>query len=424
MYSVQDNKTASKVGVMFLGLALIGTLPATATSQDSDTTLVNGVWRAWLHSPGGELPFGLEIEGKGTDYRVWIINGEERISVPRVTFSERELILDIDYYDSKISAYADTSGSELFGVWVKQSSGDKMTRMKLQATAGAAPRFKPVEATAGGATSIEGKWEVKFASDSELAVAVFEQRPDGTAGGTFMTTTGDYRYLAGSVEGDRLRLSCFDGAHAFFFDARVSKYGTLAGDFWSRDTWHDTWKAQRNPGAVLPDSFAQTKTVDGKSFAELSFPDLDGRVRSLGDPEFAGPARIIEIFGTWCPNCNDATKYMIELDKKFGSRGLKILGLAFELTGDPKRDARQVRTYVKSHGIKYPVLVAGTSNKGEASKALPVLDRIRSYPTTVFLDKSGAVRAVYSGFSGPATGDAYTKLRADFERQIEELLAE
>ncbi len=422
--TAHTSKTASVVGVMLMAVSLAATLPARAAPPKSDTVLKPGLWRAWLHSPGGELPFGLEIEGKRGDYRAWIINGEERIEIPRVTFLGGELVLDIDYYDSKISAYCDSSGSQLLGVWIKQSRGDKKTGMRFQASAGAAPRFKPINAKSPAAKSIGGKWEVKFASSKEPAIAVFEQRSDGTASGTFLTTTGDYRYLGGRIDGDRLRLSGFDGAHAFLFDARLQKDGPLAGDFWSHDTWHDTWTAKRNAGAVLPDSFALTKSVDGKSFAELSFPDLDGRVRSLGDAEFAGPARIIEIFGTWCPNCNDATKYMVELHKKYGARGLKIVGLAFELTGNPERDARQVRTYVKSHGIKYPVLVAGTSAKGVASKAVPVLDRIRSFPTTVFLDKRGKVRAVYSGFSGPATGDAYTKLRADFERKIEELLAE
>ncbi len=424
MSNTRTIRTVSIVGAMFMALSLSAALPVSAAPPQSDTVLKTGLWRAWLHSPGGELPFGLEFKAKRGKYQAWIINGDERIEIPRVTFMGGELVLDIDYYDSKISAYCDPSGSQLLGVWIKQSSGDKKTGMRLQAIAGAPPRFKPIKAKSSRPKSFAGKWEVKFASDSEPAIAVFEQQPDGTAGGTFLTTTGDYRYLAGRVDGDRLRLSCFDGAHAFLFDARVQKDGTLAGDFWSRDTWHDTWTAKRNAGAVLPDSFALTKTVDGKSFAELSFPDLDGRVRSLGDAEFAGPARIVEIFGTWCPNCNDATKYMVELHKKYGARGLKIVGLAFELTGNPERDARQVRTYVKSHGIKYPVLVAGTSAKGVASKAVPVLDRIRSFPTTVFLDKRGKVRAVYSGFSGPATGDEYVKLRADFERKIETLLAE
>ena len=103
---------------------------------------------------------------------------------------------------------------------------------------------------------------------------------------------------------------------------------------------------------------------------------------------------------------------------------LSIVGLAFEVTGDPVRDAEQVRIYQQRHKIDYPCLLAGTSNKEEASKQIPLLDRVRSYPTTIFIDKHGQVRAVYTGFSGPATGEAHTQLKQDFEAAIAQLLEE
>ena len=99
------------------------------------------------------------------------------------------------------------------------------------------------------------------------------------------------------------------------------------------------------------------------------------------------------------------------------------MGLAFELTGNFERDARQVRRYVDRFEIEYPVLVAGVADKEKASAALPIIDRLRSYPTTIFLDAEGEVYSVHAGFSGPATGEAYQKLREDFETIIKELLA-
>ena len=104
---------------------------------------------------------------------------------------------------------------------------------------------------------VAGRWAVDFEQDEEPAVAVFRQDGRNLAG-TFLTATGDYRYLAGTLSGDRLRLSCFDGAHAFLFDARLRDDGSLRGDFWSRDSWHDTWTARRDPQATLADGFAQT----------------------------------------------------------------------------------------------------------------------------------------------------------------------
>ena len=240
-------------------------------------------------------------------------------------------------------------------------------------------------------------------------------------------TTGDYRFLAGNVVNGHLSLSCFDGAHAFLFHANhegKSDERTLAGKFWSSMNWEEAWTAKINPNAKLPDAFEQTKTTESaKRLGELSFPDLDGKMTRLDDPKFAGKARILYVFGSWCPNCHDAAKYFSELEKKYGDKGLSIVGLAFELTGEFERDAAQVRKYLKRHGSSYPVLVAGVNDKADATKRLTILDKVRSYPTTIFLDSEGTVQAVHTGFTGPATGEEYTKLKNKFENLIKELLA-
>jgi thiol-disulfide isomerase/thioredoxin len=132
----------------------------------------------------------------------------------------------------------------------------------------------------------------------------------------------------------------------------------------------------------------------------------------------------VQLFGTWCPNCSDETRYLRELHERYAARGLSIVGLAFELTGDFTRDSQQVLTYARHHQLPYPLLVAGVSDKNKASERFPLLDKLRAYPTTLFVDARGEVRAVHQGFSGPATGAAHLKLREDFERLIETLLAE
>ena len=399
--------------------------------------LTTGPWRAWLDSPGGELPFGLELSRQDGELQAALINGTERIAVPRVERNGTELILSIDHYDSAVVAVLSPAGSRLDGEWTKTAGPDgKRSRLAFHATAGQAPRFAPRGSSenargeidrgslqdAPGA--IDGRWLADFDREDDPAVAIFETGDDGTVHGTFLTTTGDYRYLAGSFEEGRLRLSCFDGAHAFLFDATLREDGTLAGDFWSRDSWHDTWTARREPEAALPDPFAQTSWTGAIEPAEIVFPDLDGNPRSLADPEFAGKARIVELFGSWCPNCNDAAVYLAELDRRYRDRGLSIVGLAFEMTGEFERDADQVRKYKAHHGVEFPILLAGLSDKDEASATFTAIDRVRSYPTMIFIDAEDNVRAVYSGYSGPATGEAHIELREQFETLIERMLSE
>ncbi len=155
----------------------------------------------------------------------------------------------------------------------------------------------------------------------------------------------------------------------------------------------------------------------------MVYRDLDGDPVSLNDPRFAGGARIIEVFGTWCPNCNDAIGDLVELHRRYADRGLSIVGVAFELTGEFERDAAQVRRYAEYHGVDFPLLIGGTSDKALASEAFPLLDRIRSYPTTIFLQGDGTVRAVHQGYTGPATGVAYERLLERFDGLVLELLA-
>lgn len=411
------------------------------TSLARADELITGKWYAWLESPGGRLKFGLDIEKNGDDYRAWIINGPERIEIPSVQVRDDEsmfaggvdIILSFDHYDSIITA--NWNGNRLEGEWVKTGAQAKQTRMSFFAvnnaswwrlcSKGAANRY-----VARNRRDLTGRWSVQFASSKQPAVAVFQKiEHTDFITGTFLTATGDYRYLAESSDSSpkigsnyALELSCFDGAHAFLFKAELQKDGTLKGDFWSRDTWHETWTAKRDPDAKLPDAFGLTKWTGNATLSDLSFYDLEGTKRPLNDFAKPGTARIIEIFGSWCPNCNDATLYLMELDRKYRDRGLSIVGLAFELTGDRKRDTKQLKRYINHHNIKYPVLLAGVSSKTKASEALPIIDRVRSYPTFLFLDRAGDVRAIYTGFTGPATGEEYTKLRNQFESLIEEML--
>jgi len=397
-------------------------LTALVLACSSDPGLDGGTWRAWLDSPGGELPFGLELTQDGDDWSARIVNGPERLDVDRVEVDGNRVTLRISHYDATVEATR-TSRGRLDGRWFKTGKLGAISELPFHAVHGVTHRFSPVAAEETSA-SIAGRWAVRFADEEDMALAEFEQDDQGQLTGTFLTTTGDYRYLAGSIEGDRLRLSVFDGAHAFLFDARVQDDGTLAGDFWSRESWHDTWTAERNDDATLGSATEQVAWVGGIPLSDVSFPDLEGALRSLDDPEFAGRARILEVFGTWCPNCNDATEYLTRLHERYRDRGLSIVGLAFEMTGDFARDAEQVRVYREHHGIEYPILIAGTSDKADASKAFPLIERVKSYPTTIFMDAEGNVHTVYSGFSGPATGAAYTRLQTLFEGTIEELLGD
>ena len=395
-------------------------VPTVALAADP----VPGLWRGWLDAQGKEIPFHFELARQGDKWSGWLINDPDRAEIPKVTWDGTELVLDIAHYDSVLRAKPNAAGDQWDGTWRKRSGAEKWVELPFHAIPGNHPRFARLGVRSDELKIIEGTWSVQFASEKEPAVAVLRCSNKGELTGTFLTTTGDYGFLTGIFNGQNIRLSNFDGAHAFLFIARYDEdLDTIKGQFYSRDAFQDTWTAKRSPDAALPDAFELSKGVDNADLAKVAFPDLTGKTRSLADPEFAGKVRIIEVFGSWCPNCHDAAHYLADLHRRFRDKGLVVIGLAFELTGDLSRDTEQVKIFAERHKVEYPILIAGISDREKASAALPMLDKLRAYPTLIVLDRQGKVRATYTGFSGPATAEAYTAFQHKFESLIEELLA-
>ena len=380
--------------------------------------------RVWLDTPGGDLPFELSV----VDDRAVIRNGVERIEIDGVRWSDDSdgFVVPFEHYDSELMLRR--SGEGMYsGTFIKMRGGDNTARVvaharQIGSLGSPEARFDPIPESAGEG-GFAGRWRVAFESSEDPAVGVFEVDDDGGARGTFLTTTGDYRHLAGRVDGQMLRLSTFDGAHAFLFRATMRDDGGLSGDFWSGNWWHETWSAERDDDAALPDGFG-VSVWNADAAAGLRFPDTAGIERAVDDPALRGEVTILDVFGTWCPNCADATDLLVEYERVYGARGLRVIGLAFELTDDFERSVRQVERHQRRHGAAWPVLIVGAADKKLAGRAFPALDRVRSYPTLIFLDREGRVRGVHTGFSGPATGGAHRAMRDRFESLIDELLGE
>nr|MBA3894200.1 TlpA family protein disulfide reductase [Gemmatimonadales bacterium] len=152
--------------------------------------------------------------------------------------------------------------------------------------------------------------------------------------------------------------------------------------------------------------------------------DLDGRTVTERDPRFRGKVVLVDVFGTWCPTCHDAAPELVRLYRKYRKRGLEIVGLAYEVSGDTAVDRRQVRRYREKFGIPFTLLLAGVNDTEAAAATLPQLKRFTSFPTTIFLGRDGKVRRVHAGFYGPATGAQHAKQVREWEKEVERLLDE
>ena len=240
------------------------------------------------------------------------------------------------------------------------------------------------------------------------------------------TTTGDYRYLEGVVDGNILKYSVFDGAHAFLFTAEVTDDQMTNGVFYSGNHYKATYEAKRNADYQLPDENSLTFLKEGYDAIEFTFPDVNGNMVSLSDERFKDKVVLVQIMGTWCPNCLDESRYYAEQYNTLKDKGVEIIALAFEYAKTENKAFHAIKRLQDNVGIDYPILLAqhGSSSKQLANEKLPMLNHVLSYPTTIYIDKKGKVRKIHTGFNGPATGEKYISFQKEFTEFVDVLVAE
>lgn len=386
------------------------------TSCSKNTTLELGTYRATLTvQDKQQLPFIFEVKN---DSLIEIYNAEEIITIDEISYRNDSVIIQTPVFEGYLIAKITNNG--LKGRFIKESY-DRIVPFSAEKEHA---RFQQRK-TAG--FNITGNWETVFSKDLEdeyIAKGIFKQHQNKVTG-TFRTTTGDYRYLEGIVDGDSLKLSTFDGAHAFLFVAKLTD-SSMVGDFYSGSHWKEPFEAKLNARYELPSAEGLTYLKKGVDKLDFAFPDKNGTIISLSDARFKNKVTLVQIMGTWCPNCLDESKYLSQYYKDHKNEGLEIIALAFEVAKTTKIAFKRMNRLQERIGINYPILLAhfGSENKVEAHKKLPMLNHIISFPTTIFIDKKGNVRKIYTGFNGPATGQKYIDFKKEFEAFVTELIQE
>ncbi len=364
-----------------------------------------------------QLPFTFEVTSSNT---LKIFNAEEVIHVDEVTYKNDSVYIKMPVYEGYIAAKFDKQG--ITGVFVKESLNRTVI---FNAKYNNDVRF---ETKNKAQVNVTGNWETMFSkgikNDEYIAKGIFKQKGQNVTG-TFRTQTGDYRYLEGVVDGNELKLSTFDGAHAFLFTATLTD-STMNGFFYSGNHFKEPFTATLNNDYDLPDSDNLTyikAEYDGFNF---SFPESPNTIVSLNDTIFENKVVVVQIMGTWCPNCLDESKYYKTFYENNKDKNLQFVGLAFEYAKTEETAFKSIKRLKQRIGINYPILLAqyGTENKTLAQKKLPMLNRVLSYPTTIIIDKKHNVRKIHTGFDGPATGDKYISFKKEFETFISKLLNE
>jgi thiol-disulfide isomerase/thioredoxin len=376
----------------------------------------SGQWKGEIHYADGPVPFTFEITYPNGEKPVFtVINGKDRQSF----YPEQEgdtLVIPLEPFDVELRTTF--TAMEMNGIYRKYYRG---LTYPFKAYYGK-PRF--VRKTITPLPNLEKRWKVTLNPETDNpdpAVGLFENNGMMVTG-TLMTEVSDYRYFEGIQDGDSIKMSCFDGAHAFMI------LGKKEGSEWRGELIYDNnyaepWTAVADQDFTIRDPF---KIVDLEPQVHKPYYDLLGAGSGKGAIDTAalkGKVVIIQLFGTWCPNSYDQTRFLVEWSKQ-KPEDVKIIAASYEANFTPEYGLRRISEYRESNDIPYDIVLGGRLSKASAAMPFPFMNRIEAFPTLVFVDKKGYARYVNSYFNGPATGEYHEAFKRRFYEIVDELTAE
>ncbi|MEZ5345694.1 MAG: TlpA disulfide reductase family protein [Pyrinomonadaceae bacterium] len=123
-----------------------------------------------------------------------------------------------------------------------------------------------------------------------------------------------------------------------------------------------------------------------KPLEQMGWKIIDGKFEKLGD--FKGKIVILDFWATYCPPCIEEIPHLMELQKKYESRGLQVIGL--HVGGE--EDKPKVPEFVERLKIDYPLAVP------EDELTYFLLGDDNSIPQTLIFDRNGKVIKQFVGY--------------------------
>jgi thiol-disulfide isomerase/thioredoxin len=375
-----------------------------------------GLWDATVKVGALDVPFRFEISGSGSKTVGSFFNGDAKFTSSSGTYSNGVLTINWDYTASRLEATVQDGVIE--GKYFR-SGRDAKTVYRFQAR-----RFAPSPLTTEDVPSIAGLWVIPTDSEkgeSAWRFIVRQSGPEVTA--AILRIDGDTGALQGVYKEGKFILSHFSGARPSVFIVKPLPDGTLDilqnGQTKLTATRSAEAKAKGLPEPTDPSKHTSVK--DPTRPFTFAFNDINGKPVANDDARFRGKVVLINITGSWCPNCHDEAPFLAALYRKYHSQGLEIVALSFE-EADQLQDPVRLRAFIKKYGIEYTVLVGGEPS--EARDKLTQAVNWNSWPTTFFIGRDGLVRGAHAGFPSSASGELFTKAKEEFEAKVERLLAE
>ncbi|GAA5222224.1 TlpA disulfide reductase family protein [Membranihabitans marinus] len=371
----------------------------------------------------GILPFNFIVEYLNPDsLQIFLLNGSDKQLVesyrfkPNVLGAKDSIVIQFPIYDTEIKAYV--QGGVMQGEWIVHYRD----HYSIPFTAHLGKNFRFTDLPKPTELDFTGRWKVLITEtdgSSFPAIGDFSQSGN-TVTGTFETETGDYRFLQGDVIDNKLYLSTFDGAHAFLFEGELNKDGQLNGVFYSGKHYLAKWEAVRDDNYQLRDPLYITKTTTDKS-SIFSGRSIDQAVISFDQDKYQGKVKLLQIMGTWCPNCYDETVFLQDWIKNHPQAQVEVVSMAYERYDNIAKNIHILKQYRDRMKIEWPIVYGGQYNVDKVN--LPFIDSFSSYPTLIVFDKNNNIQRIFTGFNGPATRHYETFIR-EFDDIMTNLLTQ
>jgi thiol-disulfide isomerase/thioredoxin len=266
------------------------------------------------------------------------------------------------------------------------------------------------------------RWKFTFnpnKDNASFSVGIFNSIGENEISATFRTTTGDYGYMHGGYKENKIVLSTFNGSRAYLFEAEMNK-DSIEGVMYAGNHSKTIVKGVLDNDFELSNEYSLTSLKGKNQKFDFSFENTLGKLISIDDKFYDGKSMVVQLMGSWCSNCLDESKFYVDYMNKNELKDIEFVALAFEYAKTKDNALNSIRKLKKQLGINYPILLAqyGSSDKSRALEKFPMLNKIISYPTTIFLDKNKDVIKIHTGFNGPATGEKYTEFINEFNSTI------
>ena len=270
-------------------------------------------------------------------------------------------------------------------------------------------------------------WKFIFNPDlanESYSIGMFESIGNNKINATFRTNTGDYGFMQGGYKDNKLLLSTFNGSRAYLLEAEF-KGDSIKGVIYQGNHSKMTIKGVVDNDFKLADAYALTYLKNNNASFDFSFENTKGDLVSINDDVYTDKSLVIQLMGSWCPNCLDESIFYVDYLNNNVLKDVEFIGLAFEYAKTKELAINSILKLKNEIGINYPILLAqyGGTNKKEALKKFPMLNNIISYPTTIFVNKSKEVVKIHTGFNGPATGEKYIDFVKEFDKTIKSMIA-